>query len=121
MELTELESVEKTRDMWECIRDNSEMSKEDYLRMKGIPREEWPGNECYLCEYSELDCEICPLIDMWSEKLVSDSECCNPDSPFQLWADAYQFGDYEECAIQANKIVELCNKKIAMLKNTEKL
>ncbi len=88
MRLTEREAIDKTVELW------------TWLAETGREKEGWPGwekyggldedgncdeveNLCFLCKYTDTNCEECPYAKEFGE-------CSNEDTPFSKWAGARQ-------------------------------
>lgn len=123
--MTKLEALINARDMWEWLRDNPDAGKNDYFVDNDIYPV--PNNTCYLCEYCKeeiydeeedtddiiLHCEDCPV--QWTDCPQEEYEgiyCCDPDSPYRDWWDAYEIENYQQKAGFAQKVVDLINKGI---------
>ena len=90
MELTRAEAIQKCRDMWSWIADETEklgriVKKEEYFLEHDL---EEPENDCYLCEYTLqgdaggcVECYMCPL-DFGVDTIYA---CENPVTPYKKW------------------------------------
>lgn len=112
-----LEALKKTRDMWEWLAGNPEKDKKDYLNIKKI--DDASTNNCYLCEYvvqnsgRGLDCDFCPLKGMWADTSAFYSLKCNESSAWYYeWSVAIKPKALTEYAL---KIAEACKKKIEQI------
>jgi len=73
--LTKRAALTLCRDMWREMSDHPKWDKEDYFYAHGIPFEDQPAEECYICEYVEQqgnDCGKCIL--KWRCGTCSPSE-----------------------------------------------
>ena len=129
------EALERCRDQWQRIRTELYkmdamqrdgelfqippfgMFKRKALRTMGVPVEDSPISECYLCEYTLVDgvsdCLVCPLKGYAWEQ-------CETDGPYLACENAYDddecFGDAADYALE---IIEACERALEDLDNEE--
>lgn len=104
MGLTRKEAIQKCRDMWNWIADETEklgriVKKEEYFEKHGL---QVPEHYCYLCEYTlDEDDFDCRTVDCWECPLNFGVEgryaCENPESPYKQWW--YAITNLEESTI----------------------
>ena len=102
MELTRKEAIQKCRDMWNWIADETQkrgrvVKKEEYFLEHGF---EEPEHDCYLCEYTaqedegrRVDCYMCPF----NFGVDGRYACENPETPYKKWW--YAITNMEESTI----------------------
>ena len=100
MKLTKAEAIQKCRDMWNWIADETErrncvVDKEEYFVEHGMEENE-VVNGCYLCEYDFAGnpefktCHFCPIdfgeVEEYDEEGCRNNPCIDAlDSPFRKW------------------------------------
>jgi hypothetical protein len=126
---TQMEYLQKCRNMWLWIRDHTGKDKADYLLKMGITEDEFPTNHCYLCQYWQdtvdrfdpsIHCASCLVQwtvaddkDLRTEEPEHFRACCeNDDSPYFKWTESFAEGDYDAACRYAGQVVHLCNLAI---------
>lgn len=117
MKLTREEAIQKHRELWNWIADETErrqdcVSKKEYFENIGVGRNEVPLNNCYCCEYAHnqtntfgaTKCESCPI---WSFDKPCESTFESDNLPYDLWRCAYESGAWEKAAKYARIIANL--------------
>lgn len=101
--MTREEAIRKHREMWNWLADNPGMMKWDYLQK--FDPEATLVHECYLCEYTDMDCTRCPL--EWAGR-----DCPEEGSLYNEWCYAVAgLEDYTRTAEIARQIAELPEKE----------
>ena len=98
--MTRKEAIRNHRKMWNWLAENPGKWKRDYL-MRYDPEAKLVAN-CYLCEYTWLLCNECPL--EWKT-----DRCFR--GLFGEWEYAMKCGDYALAAEIAKQIAELPEKE----------
>ena len=128
------EALEKCMDQWQRIR--TELIKMDaaaadgelfqiptfsmlnrrVLKTMGVPTEDQPLNECYLCAYTLVDnapdCLVCPLKGYAWEQ-------CETDGPYLACCNDYDEECFGDAADYALEIIEACERALEDLDNEE--
>ena len=81
-----VEHMEACRDMWAWLLDNPGRSKTEYIKtiLFGDQRLFGPY-ECAACVAVNVDCDVCPLKEVWGEAVT----CLNgAETPYALWRTA---------------------------------
>lgn len=133
--MSELEALEKTREMWQLIASGQAISKIDALHIMRVADDDVPRHFCFCCERvgrlfgdrNDMTCSnpnncfydqviraegkkmlsACPLRDLWP------NGCEAPDSPYEKFKTTLLKKD------RAQDIVDGCDKAIAKLKAKE--
>lgn len=92
------------------------MLKRKVLKTMGVPTEDQPLNECYLCEYTLVDgapdCLVCPLKGYAWEQ-------CEMDGSYLACNDAYDEECFGDAAEYAQEIIEACERALEDLDDEE--
>jgi len=114
--LTKREALEKCRDMWQYLADNSNVDDK-----KSVPqvRKDNPYLRCYCCEYAIqqshdkcFSCSICPLSRYWHSKRHISCELSSLNRGWTSWQYASSDTDRRKAAL---RIVAACKRELAKL------
>ena len=95
--MTREEAIRGHKAMWSWLAKHPGKTKEDYLE-RFDPEANLSVN-CYLCEYAEHECKVCPL--EWPDR------DCLGRGLFGQWCDAMDEGEHACAAEIARQIAEL--------------
>lgn len=111
--MTEIESVEKTKKVWEVLRDDPHLSASDAYKVLGFS----PYYVHYpLCEFAGHLCRACPLKGFWAECSEINNNinpCFNRGTPYCNWIEAGN--DNPDRGVFADQIVYACDERIKQL------
>lgn len=87
------------------------------LRNMGVSDDDYPINECYMCEYTLVDgvpdCLVCPL------KGYAWERCEGEDSFYTDFCEAYDSDHFEVAADYAQEIIDACDRALEDLDSEE--
>ena len=103
--LTLKEAVDKHRQLWNWIADETKKIKKPASKHANpMVQEDHPDNDCYMCEYvGKSSCENCPL--QWGNK---QQGCCdNHSSPYYRWVREKNLMTFSDASNLARQIANL--------------
>lgn len=106
MKLTKKLAVALHRKLWNWIADETE-KQQCYVQKREYPsfKRLLILNKCWCCEYTQGDCEKCPIIWHVKKKFLGRCQCASAE--YGEWGDAVDAGDWREAARLARIIAEL--------------
>lgn len=114
--MSKKEAVAAHRKMWNWIADETLkrkccVHKSEYFHFSGY-KGVIPFSNCFCCQYirehkksSIVLCAECPIVFYPLAKTIAN--CTNSNSPFKLWVDSFNVGDWNLAAKYAREIAEL--------------
>ena len=126
----ELQSLEKCAGMWKWISDElTKASENEAIDIEDLKREycdlfkvDWTYH-CALCQLTGVNCKVCPLLDTWQERTITDDHypCCADSSPYMEAMVCADSGLFEEAIAEIQVIVDACDRQIKWWANLKEM
>lgn len=100
--MTREEAIRGHRAMWGWLAKHPGETKKDYLKKFDPEANLWVS--CYLCEYAEHECKVCPLEWPYGD--------CLGRGLFGQWCDAIECDEYTRAAEIARQIAKLPEREV---------